>query len=335
MPDVGWWILGAGLVLYVLTAGADFGGGFWHLVVRGPRAAEARAAIEHAIAPIWEANHVWLIFMIVVLFTAYPRAFAAIAIACHVPIVLALIGVVLRGSAFVFGAYGLGGAAARARYGRVFAWASTLTPIALGLVVAALASGAVTVDLGGTTVRVTSGFVAGWATPFALATGLFALALFALLAAVYLTRDAPAAVADAFRARAVRAELVAGTLAYVVYFTAGHDAPLLRARLATSAGFFAVELATAAAAALAIAALLARRFDVARALVIAQVSLVVVGFGLAMRGDLLLGALDTRSAAGSVDTSRSIFVALALGTVLLVPSLAYLYRLFKGHAARA
>ncbi|MFO0671531.1 MAG: cytochrome d ubiquinol oxidase subunit II [Polyangiaceae bacterium] len=335
MHDVAWWILGAGLVLYVLTAGADFGGGLWHLVARGPRARDERAAIEHAIAPIWEANHVWLIFMIVVLFTAYPRAFAAIAIACHVPIALALVGVVLRGSAFVFGSYGLGGASERARYGRVFGTASALTPVALGLVLAAIASGSITVDASGSVVRVTSGFFAGWTSLFAIATGLFTLSLFALLASVYLTRDAPAAVAESFRARALGAEIVAGALAYVVYFAAERDAPLLRARLVEGGAFALVELATAASAMAVMASLWARRFELARALVILQVALVVGGFGLAMRGDLLLGALSTRASIGTVDTSRPILVALALGSVLLVPSLAYLYRLFKRAPRRA
>jgi len=92
----------AALVFYVLLGGADFGGGIWDLLASGPRAREQRAAIEHAIGPIWEANHVWLILVIVVLFTGFPPAFAAISIALFVPLVLLLVGIVLRGAAFTF-----------------------------------------------------------------------------------------------------------------------------------------------------------------------------------------------------------------------------------------
>src|SRR5687768_10037530 len=93
-------VLLAALVLYALSGGADFGGGVWDLLARGPRAAAQREQIAHAIGPIWEANHVWLILVVVVLFAAFPPAFAAIATVLHVPLTLMLIGIVLRGSAF-------------------------------------------------------------------------------------------------------------------------------------------------------------------------------------------------------------------------------------------
>src|SRR5690349_21450830 len=103
-----WLIMGAGLAAYVLTGGADFGGGFWDLVASGPTEAKQRQAIARTIAPIWEANHVWLIFVVVCMFSAFPRAFAVVSVALHIPFTIVLVGIVLRGAAFVFRAYGLG-----------------------------------------------------------------------------------------------------------------------------------------------------------------------------------------------------------------------------------
>src|SRR5581483_1598761 len=114
----------AALVLYALLAGADFGGGVWDLLAFGPRAKQQRALIEHALAPVWEANHVWLILIVVLLFTAFPAAFAALMTGLHTPLMLMLLGIVLRGSAFVFRQYGAGSERASLMWGRVFAVAS-------------------------------------------------------------------------------------------------------------------------------------------------------------------------------------------------------------------
>src|SRR5579864_549383 len=126
---------------YVLLAGADFGGGVWDLLATGPRRAQQRALIAEAIGPIWEANHVWLILVIVVLFTGFPPAFAAIGTSLHIPVTLLLIGIVLRGSSFIFRAYGGEAAAQKRNWGRVFAASSLITPVWLGVIVGSLASG--------------------------------------------------------------------------------------------------------------------------------------------------------------------------------------------------
>src|SRR5262245_55646236 len=123
------------LCLYFLFAGADFGGGVWDLLARGPRAARQRRAVERAIGPIWEANHVWLILVVVILFSGFPRAFAAISVALHVPLTLFLVGVVMRGSAFAFRALDMSGDASQRRYGLVFSMASTIAPVLLGMTV--------------------------------------------------------------------------------------------------------------------------------------------------------------------------------------------------------
>ena len=175
--------IGVALALYFLFGGADFGGGVWDLLASGPRAAAQRRAIAAAIGPVWEANHVWLILVVVILFTGFPPAFAAISVALHVPLTLFLIGVVLRGSAFAFRSLDMSGHRGQQRYGLVFSMASTIAPVLLGTIVGALVSGNIRVQDG----LVTSGFFAPWLAPFPLAVGVFALALCALLAATYLT----------------------------------------------------------------------------------------------------------------------------------------------------
>jgi len=164
--------LGA-LTAYVLLGGADFGGGVWDLLASGPRKREQRALIAEAIGPIWEANHVWLIIVIVVLFTCFPVAFARLAIALHIPLSLMLIGIVLRGSAFVFRShYGHdpepGDPGTSRRWGRVFAIASAGTPVLLGLCVGALAAGTLRPPGRAGFYEI---YVAPWLTPFGVGVG--------------------------------------------------------------------------------------------------------------------------------------------------------------------
>src|SRR4051812_21377388 len=130
-----------GIVLYALLGGADFGGGIWDLLARGPRADRQRQEIARAIGPIWEANHVWLIFSVVVAFTVFPEVFAGVSTALYIPISLALLGIVMRGAAFVFRAYAHDVFRAQQTWGAVFAVACTGTPFVLGMCAGAVASG--------------------------------------------------------------------------------------------------------------------------------------------------------------------------------------------------
>jgi cytochrome d ubiquinol oxidase subunit II len=318
-------IIGLGLVVYALTGGADLGAGFLSLFSRGPRKAEQERAVRLAIAPIWEANHVWLIFVIVLLFSGFPRAFAALGVALHVPLGLALLGIVFRGAAYVFHAYGIQTEEARAGWARVFGWASMLTPLALGSVVAAISSGDVRVSDAG----VTSGFFAGWTTPFALAVGLFALALFALLAAVYLAAETDGELADDFRRRAIVCELAGGVSAFVTFLLAARYAPELFENLRSSAWTWPVQGATAAAAGTTLGCLLLRAPKAARASAAVQVALVLVGWGLALRGHFILPDLSLASATPNPEVLPALVVAVAIGSLLLLPALAYLFWVFK------
>src|SRR5258708_26175 len=128
------------LTFYVLLAGADYGGGVWDLLASGPRAKGQRELVAKAIAPIWEANHVWLILVVVILFTAFPPAYALISTSLHVALLLLLFGIVLRGSALIFRT---NDTQAKWQWGRIFAMASLGTPILLGVVVGAISSGSI------------------------------------------------------------------------------------------------------------------------------------------------------------------------------------------------
>ncbi|MEM7678866.1 MAG: cytochrome d ubiquinol oxidase subunit II [Myxococcota bacterium] len=320
-----WYVMGVGLVAYVLTGGADFGGGVWDLLASGPRRDEMRKAVEDAIAPIWEANHVWLIFVVVVMFTVFPRAFAVVGTALHIPLTLALIGIVLRGTAFTFRAYGLEPDHRRRAWGRVFAWSSALTPIFLGAALGGASTGAIRLSDG----QVTTGFFAGWTTVFAGLVGLFALALFVLLAAVYLTADTTGPVQEEFRRRAIVSEVVAGVLAAGVFWRARIDAPPLYDHLAGSDWTWIVQTVTALLAFSTLALVWFRRYHLARFTVAGQVAMVVVGWGLAMDGHIVLPDLALADSGSHSSVRAAMTPALLVGTLLLAPALLFLFHVFK------
>jgi cytochrome d ubiquinol oxidase subunit II len=330
-------ILGA-LVAYAVTGGADFGGGVWDSFATGPRRAEQRALIANAIAPIWEANHVWLIIVVVLLFTCFPGAFSDLFIALHVPISLMLVGIALRGSAFVFRAYGSKGGAAEARWGRVFAVASIVTPVLLGACIGAIASGSVTrslylLDRGASSAGdlLMQLVVRSWLTVFDLAVGLLTLAAFAWLAAVYLCVEATDdALRDDFRARALWTLGVLAALMLITPLLALAEAgQLFQALMGQwwSVPYVSLAMLFALAAAW---ALWSRRFRVARLAAAALVAFVLGGWALAQYPYLIPGRWTIHNAAAPPVTLALVLGAVAIGSLVLIPSLLYLMRVFKG-----
>jgi len=320
------------LVFYALSGGADFGGGVWDLLARGPRAEQQRAAIDHAIAPIWEANHVWLIVVVVVLFSAFPPAFGAIMTALHVPLTLVLIGIVLRAAAFVFRKYDVQTSRSPHRWGRVFGVSSLFTPFLLGLCLGALASGEIRVTDG----QVVTGFFAGWTRPFAIACGLFAQGLFAFLAATYLTVDTAGntELCRDFRRRALGAGLALAPVAGLVFLLARAGAPRIFAGL-TGAWAPPLLLTTSVAALAALGALWTRRFRLARAAAALQVACILLGWALAQYPFVIVPDLTFADAAAPPNVLRLLTYVFAAGTVVLAPSFYYLFRVFKGSGASA
>lgn len=318
----------ASLILYALLGGADFGGGVWDLLASGPRAGRQRRLVADAIAPIWEANHVWLILVIVLLFTAFPRAFALMMTALHIPLTLMLLGIVARGSAFVFRKYDAKNDRVQRRWTRVFGIASAVTPFLQGMCLGALASGAIRVDGS----RLLTGYLAGWTGAFAAACGLFALGLFTHLAAVYLTVDArgDAQLQEDFRRRALASGLLLVPLAGGVFLLArAGGAPAMFAGLTR---WWAPWLlaATSACTAGAWVALWRRRYAWARAAAVGQAALILTGWAVAQYPHLIVPDVTIWNSAAPAITLRLLAWALGIGALALFPSLFYLFRIFKG-----
>jgi len=319
-------VLAGTFVLYALFGGADFGGGVWDLLARGPRKAEQRALIAQAMGPVWEVNHVWLIVGVVLLFAGFPRAFAALSVALHVPLTLLLVGIVCRGAAFTFRAYDLRGDAVQRQWGLVFSCASVVAPLLLGMCVGAVVSGAIRVE----DRVVVSGFFASWLAPFAWAVGVFALTLFAFLAAVYLTHEASSPeLKEDFRRRALGAGALVFAAALVVLLLARTQAPRVWHGLLASPFAVALHLGTAVAAVAAFALLWTRRYAWARLAAAVQVGLIVLGWAAAQYPYLVVPDITLKAAAASPSTQRLLLGALVVGAAVVLPSIALLFRVFR------
>ena len=327
LRDIAAAVLALSLNAYVLFGGADFGGGVWDLLASGPRRDRQRDVITHAISPIWEANHVWLILAIVLTFTCFAPVYARLGTVLHIPLALMLIGIVLRGSAFTFRTYDNEQDSAQRRWGRVFAGASLITPILLGVSIGAVASGRVIPATSGSFVQ---RFIEPWLTPFAFSVGFLALTLFAFLAAVFLTLETrdPELIED-FRRRALAAGIAVFLASALVLILSGPAAPLVRSGLMASSWSVPLHLATGMIAVLVLAALWFRWFRLARIGVAAQVSLIFWGWPLAQYPLLVPPDLTVANSAGPEITLRLVLIALAVGGVVLLPSLWYLFRIFK------
>ena len=315
------------LILYALMGGADFGGGMWDLLAIGPRARRQREAIADAIGPIWEANHVWLILVIVLLFTGFPRGFAAMMTALNIPLTAMLFGILLRGSTFIFRKYDVKDDVVQRRWSTVFGMASFFTPFFQGVTLGALTTGQIRVDQG----HVVTGFMAGWPTPFAVACGVFALGLFAFLAATYLTVETQRdpALQNDFRLRAFWSGLALGPIALAVFLTSKEGAPRMYHGL--TRWWAPLLLAwTSLFAVAAFVALWLRRFRLARLAAIGQVALILAGWGLAQYPDLITPDVTITNSAAPQLTLRLLVIALGFGAILLFPSLTYLFYVFKG-----
>jgi cytochrome d ubiquinol oxidase subunit II len=313
----------AGLTLYVVLAGADFGAGLWQLVAgRGEHGARIREHAHDAMAPVWEANHVWLIFVLVVVWTAYPVAFASIASTLALPLLLAAIGIVLRGSA-----YALRAGAARPRELRrldtVLGLASILTPFALGAVVGAIAAGRVPVG------NAAGGLWSSWTGAVPLTIGVLAVALGAYLAAVYLAADARRRGAleleRVFRTRALGTGVVTGAAAAGGLVVLHADAHALYRELVAGDGLPALVISGLAGLAT-LALVWRRRYEAARYSAALAVAAVVAGWTLAQSPTFLPG-LTVAQAAAPHDTLVAVVVAVAAGAAILLPSLWLLFTL--------
>lgn len=319
------------LTFYLLFGGADFGAGIWTLFAMGRRGQPQRALIDQAIGPIWEANHVWLIIAVVILFTAFPPAFAVISVRLHIPLTVMLIGIVLRGTAFAIRTHDIssrpdGFTGAPSIWHWIFAWSSVITPTMLGIVLGAIASG----RAAGPTDTVRETFVDPWLAPFPIAVGLLATALCAYLAAVYLileSRDPE--LRRLFRRRAMISGILVLMSAAVALFLTHDGAPEIYRGLVKTALGRATIVATVLVHLAALWAVMTERNVVARFLAGGGAAAILWGWALSQYPYLVEPSVTIYDAAPS-GTLDILLASLLLGSIVLFPFLFYLYNLFKG-----
>jgi cytochrome d ubiquinol oxidase subunit II len=326
LADVPMVFILTGIAAYTVLSGADFGAGLWTLVPGGGRAGAAatRDHTRHAIGPVWEANHVWLIFVLTVAWTCYPVPFGSIVSTLAIPLLIAAIGIIFRGTAY----------ALRSQFAHdeergvrlvesLFAVSSVLTPFALATVIGAIATGRVPVG------NARGDLVTSWLNPVSVLAGVLAVAFSGYLAAVYLAADArrlaERSLVHDFRVRALVSGVVAGALALAGLLVIRASAPSLWHGLTSGPGL-ALVIVSAVAGVLTMVLVWFERFGPARASAALAVAAVIAGWAAAQEPYVLPGLTVAAAAAGR-STLIATIVGVAVGAVVLVPSLAVLYSL--------
>jgi cytochrome d ubiquinol oxidase subunit II len=324
LPELCLGLIMLGLTAYAVLAGADFGAGFWDLTAGGDeRGGPVRGMVQRSMSPVWEANHVWLIFVLVIFWTAFPVAFGSVASTLYVPLFLAAVGIIFRGAAFAFR-----GQAATIREARVlgamFALSSVLTPFFLGAALGGIASGRVRVG------NAAGDAIDSWVNPTSVFVGVLAVLMGAYLAAVFLAGDSVRAeqpdLARGFRTRALVMGALAGVVAIGGLVVLHEDARRLFDGL-TSGGGLAMVLLSGLAGLLTLALVFRERYTPARFSAAAAVACVTVGWAIAQRPYLLPGQITLDRAAAGHDALLALLVSIGIGVLILVPALTVLYRL--------
>jgi cytochrome bd ubiquinol oxidase subunit II len=320
-------ILWAGVTLYAIFGGADFGAGVWDLLAgRGERADRVRGQIDRSIGPVWEANHVWLIFVLVVLWTAFPTTFSAVMTTLYIPLALAALGIVLRGSGFAF-RHALPGPVQRPAT-RVFGVASVLTPFFMGTVVGAIASGEVPAAGDGDP-------TSSWTGLLPLVTGALFVIVAAYTAAIFLVRDSGAAgddqLRDYFSRRALVAAVVAGAAAVLGVVALHRDARFVYDGLTSWPGIALVVLSGICGLA-ALGLLVSGRYRGLRVAAVGAGVAMIWGYFAAAFPYMLPTSLTISDAAGASGTLTAVIVVFVAAVVTVIPSLALLYVLSQRQA---
>src|SRR3954453_20274923 len=316
-------VMWIGATLYAVFGGADFGAGLWALIAgSGERGRRARGLIDWAIGPEWEANHVWLIFVLVVLWTAFPVAFESVTSTLFLPLSLAALGIVLRGSGFAFHKLARSGRYRRLAE-RLFGLFSLLTPFFMGTVVGAIASGRVPVG------NATGDAVTSWLNGVSILTGALFVATCAYISAVFLVSDARRAddddLEEYFATRALIAAIAAGALAVGGLFVYRADARYIYDGLTGDALPLVIVSALCGLGVLVLLWRGLRRGT--RPLAVGAVVAVIWGWGVAQHPYLLPKALTISDGAASDATLEAVLIVFAVAVVVVLPALAFLYTL--------
>jgi len=309
------------MLFYAVLGGADFGGGFFYLATIGERSRERRRAIAEAMAPVWEANHVFLVLIVVVFFTAFPRAYAAYATALAVPLRIAIVAIAIRGVAFVFRAFAR--PEFRAFFGAAFGVASIVAPIVLGTCVGAISSGELRVVASGAFVD-----RGAWHAPISIAMGLLGLATSVHLAAVFLAFETTGALRADFRARALVTHLVVGGVSLLTLLVARDDTPHLYAALGSERGIVPLAIGSAAWVG-SFASLIVGRVGLTRIATVVGVSSLLVGWAFAQHPYLVYPDVTLAHAAAPAPMLRFLVWSMPFGFGLAAPSMYLAFKVFK------
>lgn len=327
LADVPAILILVGIAAYAILAGADFGAPIWAVTATGEDSERLKESGHRSMAPVWEANHVWLIFVLVICWTAYPEVFGAIFSTLWIPLILVCLGIIMRAIGYV-----AGGVSVSPAITWLAAVASLLVPFALGTVIGAIVDGRVPPG------NAQGDLVSSWLAPVPVMIGLLLVASSAYLAAVYLAADADRRgekdLAEAFRVRGLIAGAITGVAALaglLVLYTDSRsffDAMVSAGDRGSELGRFCV-LGSAIAGTATLWLLASYRYAPARFAAAAAVGFVVAGWGVAQQPEMLPG-LTIEDAAASNEVIIGLLVAVAIGLIILIPSLYLLYSLVLG-----
>ncbi len=319
-------LLWISIIIYASLEGADFGGGLWDILASGPQKKEMRTLIKDAIAPVWEANNVWLTYLIVGLLTAFPIVAQLLTTALFIPLMLILIGIVLRGATFIFRSFSPN--ASREVWRIIFSFSSVITPFLFGAVAAAVASGSLRIEHG----QMPVGLISVWLTPFAITLGLMGITLSATISAIYLTVEAQATgqqkLAEMFRTRALIAGACMAALGIIGLAIAPSEANILWQGILDHA-LWAVVITILIGLGVGVS-LLYRRYRLARLLMIMATGAMIGTWGLAQLPYIVPPSLTITNAASPPLTLLELFICALVGMSMLIPALWFLFHVFKG-----
>lgn len=314
----------AGFIAYVVLGGADFGTGVWDLLASGPTAQRQHQFISRVLGPVWEANHVWLIFLLIGLMNVFPAAFATFMSTLFIPLTIALLGIVLRGSGFIFRTYALQAEGTFARlWSRVFSISSLLTPFFLGVSAATVADGQI--HLSGNPALL------NWITPFSVAVGVMAVLQCATLAAVYLTAEAHIRHEEAFvasyRVKALISSALVSVLGVVCIALSASAAPWLWESLLVQALPFVT--GTVLMGIMVLVMLFMRYYRMASFFVVLETALMLISWGVSQYPYIIPPVLTIQQAANASTVTTIILAVMIVGMLLVLPALFYLFKIFK------
>ncbi|MGA1197372.1 MAG: cytochrome d ubiquinol oxidase subunit II [Candidatus Latescibacterota bacterium] len=320
-------MLGA-LIVYAISGGADFGVGVWDLFATGERKDQQRVVIVKAIAPIWEVHHIWLVLVVALLYVAFPLAFHAVYVSLFIPLMVVVVGLLLRGMAFLMRAYVIQSEWVHEFWRILFAISSMVVAVGVGVCIGGVSSGQIRVQVH--TGLVVSDAYSGWWAPFPFMVGFLILALFAFLAAVYLIHETDdVSLKEDFRTRALIAGVGVFVLAWVSFALSAEGAPLIREGLWHRVWSIPFQGVTGMIATAALCALWLRWYGAARVLAVSQSVLMILGWGMAFFPYVVAPDLKFENAAAPDEVLQRVTIILGLGLLILLPSFWYVYRVFK------